>query len=377
LRILHLINNLRREGAQVVLFNLVTSTAGRARHVVCARAPGGALQAELEARGVRVFAPDRYHGALGTRHSLRFVDQVLENEAIHLVHAHMADCAFLGGLAAARRRLPLVITHHGQDILPGCNGSIACRFGYAILLALAARYARRNIAVAPAVADVVCRRLVVGRKRVAVIANGVPIPPLHAKSRARVDARAPCIVSVGRLVELKGHEQLIAAAAPLAERYPNLRIFIVGGGPLRESLAGKAQALGVADRIVFTGVVDDVSAYLREADVYVSTSHREGMPLAVLEAMAWQVPVVASDAAGNRAVVRHEETGLLYHAGDVSGLVQAITTMIDGSAAAREYAGRARRLVEERYGADAAVRAYEHLYAEVFQGMAPRGMPIA
>src|SRR5438067_408950 len=111
--VLHVINNLRREGAQVVVSNLVTSAASRARHFVCTRAPGGALQPELEACGVRVFAPRRYHGALGSRHWLRFLDEIITSECIHLVHAHMADCALLGGLAAARRGLPLVITHHG------------------------------------------------------------------------------------------------------------------------------------------------------------------------------------------------------------------------------------------------------------------------
>jgi glycosyltransferase involved in cell wall biosynthesis len=361
LRVLHIINNLEREGAQMVLFNLVSATGGRARHAVLARAPGGPLQAALEARGIPVFAPERYLGATATFGALRFVDRVIRNEGIDLVHAHMADAAFLGWLAAARRRLPRVITHHGHDILPGCSGGMLCRAVYAVLLALAARYAHRNVAVAPAVADVVRRRLLLARRRIAVIGNGVPAARQPGKARVAA-AGGPRIVSVGRLVELKGHEQLIAAAAVLAKCYANLRVLLVGDGPLRQSLGRQAAALGLGDTLVFTGIVDDVSTYLRDADVYVSTSQREGMPLAVLEAMASQVPVVASDIAGNRSVVHHGETGRLYPSGDIPALVQAVRKVLDEPAAAQELASRARRLVEERYSAEAALRAYEDLY---------------
>jgi glycosyltransferase involved in cell wall biosynthesis len=366
LRILHVINNLKREGAQVMVFNLVTSSAaGQARHFVCVREPGGALQPALERRGIPVFAPDRYHNARSTRVSLRFIDRIIGNEAIDIVHAHMADAAFLAWLAARKRRLPLVITHHGHDILPACNGSILCRTVYAVLLGLAARYARRNIAVAPMVADTVRRRLWLGRDRVTVIANGVPVPAPGAATR---DAgRGLRIVTVGRLVDLKGQEQLIAAAAKLVGEYRNLRVFIVGDGPLRESLHQKTGSLGLGDNIVFTGSVDDVPARLRQADVYVSTSHFEGMPVATLEAMAWQVPVIASDVPGNRDVIEHGRTGLLYPAGDIAALAEAIRQVAEAPEPARERAHRARQSVDEGYSAEAAGRAYERLYGDILK----------
>jgi len=367
LRVLHLINNLKREGAQIVVANLVASAGGRARHVVCVRHPGGPLQRAIEDRGVPVFSPDSYYGTRATRRSLRFIDRIIENEAIDIVHAHMADAAFLGWLAARKRRLPLVITHHGHDILPGCSGSVLCRTVYAVFLGLAARYARRNVAVAPAVADIVRRRLLLGRDRVAVIANGVPVPPPEVGGAATRDVGGSGlrIVTVGRLVELKGQEQLIAAVSTLVKRYANLRVFIVGDGPLGESLRRETDALVLSDNIVFTGSVDDVSVYLREADVYISTSYREGMPLAVLEAMAWQVPVIASDIPGNRSVIEHGKTGLLYQVGDIEALAGAIRQVTEEPERAQERARRGRLLVEECYSVGAAIRAYEHLYAEI------------
>lgn len=362
LKVLHLINNLKREGAQVVMFNLVTAGGTRARHVVCARAPGGRLQMTLAAHGVPVHVPERYHGASATRQSLRFIDRIVESESIDIIHAHMADAAFLGWLAARKRRLPLVITHHGQDILPGCGGNILCRMVYAVLLRLAAGYARCNVAVAPAVAEVLRRRLALRRGRIEVIANGVPVPEPGPAVCAR-PGKGLRIVSVGRLVALKGQEQLLAAAAILARHDPDLRLVIVGEGPEREALRAKARELKLGECVSFTGAVDDVSLYLRDADVFVSASQREGLPMCVLEAMAWQVPVVASDIAGHRGVIGRDETGLLFPLGNVEALARALQRVADDPGSARERARRARQSVEEHYSIGAVVRAYDRVYA--------------
>lgn len=376
MKVLHLINNLKREGAQIVVFNLVTSGGGGARHVVGAREPGGPLQRALEERGIPVRVPDRYYGALATRQSLRFLDRIIEGEAIDVVHAHMADAAFLGWLAARKHRLPLVITHHGQDILPGCGGGFLCRTVYSVLLALAARHARWNVAVAPAVSEALHRRLALPRNRIKVIVNGVPLPALAPAERRR-HGKGMRIVSVGRLVKLKGQALLIDAAAELVREDPDVRVFIVGDGPEREPLRRQAASLGLAGHVVFTGAVDDVSAYLREADVFVSASHREGMPLCVLEAMAWQVPVVASDVAGHRGVIGDGETGLLFPPGDVRALAQAVRGTVEEPDLTRERVRRARRLVEERYSIDAAVRSYGQVYAAVLRDRRPGELPAA
>jgi glycosyltransferase involved in cell wall biosynthesis len=365
MKVLHLINNLRREGAQVVVFNMLTSGAGAPDQAVCVREPGGALQPELQAHGVRVFAPDRYYGAAATRRSLQFIDEIMERERIDLVHAHMADAAFLGWRAAVRHRVPLIITCHGPDILPNCGGGWLCRAVYGLLLAAAARYAACNVAVSPAVAEVVRRRLGLAPERVSVIANGVPLPERGANcAPERGAGRWPRVVTVGRLVELKRQEQLVEAGAALATHYPGIEVVIVGDGPRRELLRETARALNFGDGLTMTGVVADVSGEIRRCDVYVSTSRIEGLPMALLEAMACEVPVVASDIPGNRSVIRHGETGLLYPAGDVAALVAAIREVIEAPAAAQARAARARSEVEQHYSAAACARAYQQLYAD-------------
>ena len=365
LRVIHLINNLEREGAQTVVFNLVTAASGgAAQHVVCVRQPGGPLEGPLKDHGIPVFAPRRYYGALGFRRSLKFIEWVIDNQSIDIIHAHMADAAFLGWLAAMKSTLPLVITHHGYDIVPRCG--FACSAAHTIVLAVAARYAIRNVAVSAVVEDRLRRVIRLNADRVDVIVNGVPVSADDEVTyRNTVESPRVCVVTVGRLVELKGHSQLIAAAAVLVRRYPDARFVIVGDGPLRERLEQNVNSQGLSGSFLFTGSIDDVPAYLREADLYVSTSHYEGMPIATLEAMALGVPVVVSEVPGNRGLVQHGETGLMYRLDDIDGLVQAIIEVIDQPARARERARDARRMVRERYSIDAAVHAYERLYAEV------------
>lgn len=367
MKVLHLINNLRREGAQMVIYNLVTASAAEhVRHLVCARQPDGALALALTRRGVPVFAPERYFPAVETMRSVHFIEQLVAHQGIDLIHAHMADAAFLGWRAARRSSRPLVITHHGHDLLPTCNP--VCRAVFYLCLMAAARYARANVAISAHVATRLRTVLGLHPGRITVIANGVPLVAVDA-------APLPCgtdlrVVAVGRLVELKGHEQLIAAARALVGRYPDARFFIVGDGPLRERLQGQIETHGLARHVILTGAVDDVSIYLRQANIYVSNSHHEGMPIATLEAMAFGLPVIASDVPGNRDVVAHERTGLLYPLHDTSALAAAITRVMSEPELAPRLTQAARHLIETHYDSNNTARAHGHLYDSVIAGAA-------
>jgi len=112
--------------------------------------------------------------------------------------------------------------------------------------------------------------------------------------------------------------------AELVKTFAQLQLYIVGGGEMENELKYLASEKKVAQHINFTGAVDDVSRYLAKADIYVSTSESEGMPVSVLEAMAWQLPVVASDIPGNKSVVKQDETGFLYKLNDIDSLLITI-----------------------------------------------------
>jgi glycosyltransferase involved in cell wall biosynthesis len=349
----------------MVVYNITTALGfSEIHHSVCVRQPGGALQTPLVQKGVPVHAPERYLGARGIRRTLDFIEQVVDIEGIDILHAHLADAAIHGWLVSRRRSLPLVITHHGEDLLP--NSSRFSRLVFRILLTGAVRHAYTNVAVAPSVAENLRRKLWLNDDQVSVFPNGVPIlddePAFPDPIRT---STAPHVIMVGRLVELKGHKQLIDAAALLRREFPGLQVTFIGDGPLRAQLQQKAASLGLDHCLKFAGIVEDVQAHLCEADVYVSTSHYEGMPMATLEAMAAGVPVVASDVPGNRTVVTGGESGLLYELGNTAALAARVSECLRDPAKARARAQCARSLVEQQYSSKAAAQRYSHLYSAV------------
>jgi glycosyltransferase involved in cell wall biosynthesis len=156
-------------------------------------------------------------------------------------------------------------------------------------------------------------------ERVAVVPNCVrqpaPAPPV---------AREPVIVAMGRLVEQKGFDLLVAAFARVARALPGWRLIIVGDGERRAALERQVAALGLGDRIALPGVTSDAQSFLRRAGMFVLSSRFEGFPNVLLEAMACGTPVVAMDCpSGPRDIVRPGHDGLLVPV-DVDALAAAI-----------------------------------------------------
>jgi glycosyltransferase involved in cell wall biosynthesis len=244
------------------------------------------------------------------------------------------------------------------------------------LLRWAARRAAANVACSPEVKERLREELALPAERVEVVLNGVPVPrpeevaaALARRGAAREKAGAswPIVVTVGRLVDIKGQDQLVAAAPALLARFPAAQVVLVGDGPRLEDWRAQARRLGVEQRVTFTGHVESVQPLIESAHVYVSTSHYEGISIALLEAMAWKVPVVASDVPGNRSVVIPEVNGTFYPLGDTSALVEAIAGLaLDGQKAERLAQG-ARASVEQGFSTAAMARSYEGVYARVME----------
>jgi glycosyltransferase involved in cell wall biosynthesis len=153
---------------------------------------------------------------------------------------------------------------------------------------------------------------------------------------------------VGRLAVEKNLDTLIEAVAKLAGRF-DLRLTMVGDGPLRGKLERNAGALGVSLEIVpFVDhrALPDIYA---SADVFVLPSLTEGHPKVLLEAMSCGLPCVASDVGGNRAILARRETGLRFDPGDAGALATAIERVLTQEALARDLGERARAEVGERY----------------------------
>jgi glycosyltransferase involved in cell wall biosynthesis len=168
--------------------------------------------------------------------------------------------------------------------------------------------------------------------------------------------------NVARLVPQKGHLILLDAASLVLERRPDARFVIAGDGELRETLEDTALRLGIAEHVELCGHVDDVPSLLATFDVFAFPSLFEGLCLAVIEAQAAGVPVVATPVGGIRETVVDGVTGMLVPVGDPRALANAIVRLLDRPEEAARLAGEARRRAT-RYSLEAMVAGTLSLYA--------------
>lgn len=209
--------------------------------------------------------------------------------------------------------------------------------------------------------------------RIAVIENGIPVdeyrrggPEVQSALRRELglgeDDRV--VVMVAALRPEKAHEVFLQAARLLVDSRRDLRFLIVGDGPRRTELESLSGRLGVAGNVRFLGVRRDVARLLHLADVLALPSHPavETLPLAVLEAMAAGVPVVASRVGSMPELIDHGRTGFLIDPGDSSALAREIAYVLDHPGRAREIAGEASATVDGRYTVETMVGKYTALF---------------
>ncbi|MCK4400870.1 glycosyltransferase family 4 protein, partial [bacterium] len=135
------------------------------------------------------------------------------------------------------------------------------------------------------------------------------------------------IAAIGRLHPQKGHEYLLRAARKIITRMKNLKILIVGDGPMRDSLESLSERLGIKENVVFTGKRNDIKDILYLSDISVISSIREGFSNVVLESMACGKPVVATDVGGNKEIIINGENGFIVSSGDEDALADRILTL--------------------------------------------------
>jgi len=173
------------------------------------------------------------------------------------------------------------------------------------------------------------------------------------------------IAMVGRLSRTKGHRLMLRAMGEIAKAEPEVGLVICGTGEEEAALKAEADSLGVRERVRFAGFVPEVRAVLAEAKVFVMPSLSEGLGVAVLEAMAMEKPVVASDAGGLPEAVVDGETGVVTRAGDAKGLAEAVISLLrEGERAkAMGRAGRERALAH--YDRPRVIERVMEVYEEV------------
>ncbi len=242
-----------------------------------------------------------------------------------LLHAHDSHALLLAHVAGRWDQVPVVATRRSANV-PGRYGPWSRTTGV--------------IAISTAVEQAL-RAGGVPASRISVIPSTVPVAQLAAEAGAR--AGAGPIVAIGALTSEKGHDVLLAALPIILKGVPSARLVIAGAGPARSALLRQAAALGITDRVELAGDVDDILALLRRAAVLAHPSRREALGTAVMEAMAANVPVVASRSGGLIELL-DGGAGLLVEPDNPEALAAALLTVLldPETAALRAATARAR-----------------------------------
>ena len=202
--------------------------------------------------------------------------------------------------------------------------------------------------------------------RIQLIPNGVDILRYAPRSHhTSADERSQTVVCVSRLCYQKGIDVLLQAWYLVQEQSPRARLIIVGDGPLRSQLECMTEALGLANSVEFTGMQSDVAAQLHRSEVAVLPSRWEGMPNAVLEAMACGLPCIATRVSGSEDIIQNGINGLLVEPENSQSLARALLFLLQDPGLIHTYGQAARATVEQHYSLEQITDQYVELYRRV------------
>jgi glycosyltransferase involved in cell wall biosynthesis len=364
IKVLHLVEDLKVGGLEKVVASLATGLNPRRFEVeVWCLARGGTVADWLNLSGipVRVLNLSSYHRPLPI---VRLARRIRQSQA-DIVHTHGYFASTFGRLAAILAGMGRLVVHvHTTDL------SLSRR--HFLIERCLAHFAHRVICISEAVQHFVERVERIPACKTCVIYNGADWlhaevnPNLHVRLSRGLGAEDCVLASAGALVENKGHRILLDALRLLTPEFPALKLLLVGDGPLRSELEEQVHRFNLSQNVKFTGVLQDVHSALVLADIFVlPTQHREGLSLAILEAMQHGLPVISTWIGGIPEAVEHNRSGLLVPPGDAGALKDAIANLVADVSLRRSMGEAGKKRFEERFTAARMISQIDALYTSI------------
>ena len=360
-RVLHIVTWLGVGGAErLVLMAATGLPRATFESAVCCFIERGRLADEAERHGVKVWCLEAFPSL---RHpaALYRLYRIIRAFRPDIVHTHLQAPNLYGRLMALAAGVPVVVASEHN-----VYASKAPRHVW--IERLLARRTAALVAVSEQVRRFLGAQLRVEPSAIRLVRNGVatphPSPDGIASLRKRLALPPDQLVlgTVASLTSKKGHAFLFKAVAVLGDRGLRCTLVLAGDGPERASLEALAAALGIADRVHFLGDHADIADLLELIDVFVLPSITEGLPLALLEAMAAGRAVVATGVGGVPEAITSGVNGLLVPAQEVPPLADALYALLIDSRLRREFGAQARATVEAHFTAEQHLHGLETLY---------------
>jgi glycosyltransferase involved in cell wall biosynthesis len=372
-RVLHVIDSLGLGGAQTFLLDLVLEQRRRGwvDPTVCCLTEPTWLSERFENEDVPLF-----HLNAGRRNPLQIASipprlwYWLRQNQVDLVHTHLFVSGAFGRVAAIVTGLPSIVHEQLNET------EIVTPYGRWIDHALGKRTGA-VICVSQTTKDFNVQTKGIDPGRIWVIPNSINPERFSAvgtkedKRRLLSDLDLPdkphLVTGIGRLEPQKRFDLFLQVAALVHRHMPDVLFLVVGDGSLRRRLESQSVELGLQSVVRFTGARSDVPSLLGISDLFLLTSDFEGLPLTLLEALAMQVPAVATDVDGTAEVLSGGEGGVLVPPGDPPAIAGAVMALLHDAERRRDMGRQGRRLVERRYGIVAVNDQVDEVYRAVLQ----------
>lgn len=296
-------------------------------------------------------------------HDLRFARRLIQafrKNPVDLVHVHSRRGAdTFGGLAARVSDIPAVLSRRVDNPVSRA-GALLKFWPY-----------RRIIAISDAIRQELCSAGIASKRLLtipdAIATRSMVLAPERDWFRQEfaLQANTPVIGVVAQLIERKGHRHLLDALPLVLGDFPDCRVIFFGRGPLEQTLHEQVEAQELQNVVHFAGFRTDLERVMPCLDLLVHPAEREGMGVALLEAGAAALPVIAFSAGGVREVINDGVTGRLVSPGDTIALADAIRDLLANPAKREQFGVAARRRVEEKFSMDHQTERHLGLYREL------------
>jgi glycosyltransferase involved in cell wall biosynthesis len=370
-RILYIIDNLEFGGGERVFLQLIKGLCAKYDVSVIAH-PGGLFFQELEKVEVKIYPIDM----IGRFCLKRLVEirKIINEEIVDIVHSQGARSDFTARLVSFSGKRPKIISTVAMPVL-GFDVSVFKKMTYYCADWITSPLVDRYLVVSKILKNHLTIHYPISPSRIEVIYNGIEVDQYRSDEALKCAWRNKngfqkndmLIVAIGRLVWQKGFEYLIECVSEIARTYPDVKILIVGDGPLRQRLEALSKELGVRDNVIFAGFRSDIKEILSAIDILVIPSILEGFPMITLEAMAMAKPIIATNIDGITEQIADGVNGILVPPKDPSALAKAVMQVLNDKELARTMGLVAREKVEQEFSVEKMVSETEKVYLSLLR----------
>lgn len=364
--VLHLIDSGGVYGIERMIIGLLPKLKQRGYDVAlaCLNAPkysGPGIKDILTGSEVNVFYPncsDKF-GLV----SFLYLFRITRFYNPKIIHLHGYKATIIGGCFSLLMRIPCVATYHIESkYLPNLAK-------YVKIETQVLKKIRGIVAVSYPIKKELEHRGV-SNGRIRVIPNGIDdLYTVDKGERVHVknSGKYPLILFVGRLIEKKNVHLLVSVIARLKQEFPQIGLMVAGDGPYKAKLVQQVKRLNLVESVNFLGHVDDVYPLYKMCDCFVLPSKTEGMPIALLEAMSCEKPIVVSAVGSIPNIVTHKINALLVEPGNVDSLYKQIKGIIYDKTLREYLANNARKRYLQHYTSDIMASQYDAFYQKIIK----------